>query len=243
MIGKVNLEAALNEIRDERMLNLEGNALLRDVNSLFEAEWEKDKRIASTLEKGVLNEDLLNGAHLAKNRKYNIEDIRKLCVKYRLRFLSTKHFNNTFPLEAMSAIKETEKQCGQEIKAYMIAAPSHMFKLTDANSDPLLFAPTDDGKFYLIHQWGGDMSKWRRIRNWPAERLKNLVISIFVLSIVLSAVLPSAWLSPHANHFFNFYRLAFFVWNLAFFSGMVSYFWFATNQKFSVTAWNSKHFN
>jgi len=243
MFDQVNLEKALHGIRKERLNTSEQDVVLSEVKSLFEADWEKEQNIYSTLTAGAIDAHLPEGHRLDESRIFAIEDIKKLCIKYRLRFLSTKHFEKPFPQEAIQAIKQTEKLSEESITAFMIAAPASMFKLSDVNKDPLLFAPLADGRFYLIHQWGGDMSAMRSVLYWPLAKLSNLLITVVLFSFLLSAVLPTAWLSPFTTSYFNFYRVAFFVWNIAFFSGMISYFWFATHQKFSVHAWNSKYFN
>jgi hypothetical protein len=243
MFEQVNLEKALRKVREERDAKLHQESTLEGFKSLFDAEWERDKRLQSTLGKGVTAADLLPAAHLDADRMYDLKDIRDLCLTYRLRFLSTKHFKKEFPREALERSKQTEAAAGQEIKAFMIAAPAPMFHLEDCNADPLLFAPLDNGKFYLIHKWGSDLSFFRKFIYWPFQKLGNLVLTIFAISLVLSAAIPTSAFSSFDLGYFNFYRVAFFVWNVAFMAGFTSYFWFATNQKFSVQAWNSKHFN
>jgi hypothetical protein len=244
MFGSVNIESALKSIRTERLKksNTE-DSVLKGFKQLFEAEWEKENDITKRLALGVSDVTLLNGSGLPEHRKYGLRDIEKLCVKYRLRFLSTKHFKNEIPREAVAAVKQVEKTSGQTIKAFMIAAPAPMFNLTDANKDPLLFAPLEDGRFYLVHQWGKDLSPLRSILFWPLAQLSNLLITILALSLVLSAILPTGMFTKLELGYFNFYRIAFLAWNVAFLSGVVSYFWFVTHQKFSAQAWRNKFFN
>jgi hypothetical protein len=239
MIGKVNLESELNKFRDEQE---EGDLVLQNFKNLFKADWEQDQRIMSTLASGGNPSVELSPDGLDESRIYGLKEIKKLCITYRLRFLPTKLFKNEVPLEAVNNVKAIERAKGEEIKSFMILAPSKMFKLEDVNKDPLLFAPLSDGRFYLIHQWGGDLSGMRKILAWPFKTLTNLLISIAVISLIAAALLPTTILSSNPNYF-NFYRLAFFGWNLVFISSLVSYFWFALHQKFSVNAWNDRHFN
>jgi len=192
---------------------------------------------------GAVSDELLAPINLSEDRIYELKDIKKLCLTYRLRFLSTRYFKNDIPREALAEAKKIEEAVGSEIKAFMIAAPASAFKLQDANKDPLLFAPLDDGRFYLIHQWGKDISAFRKFVFKPLEKPFNLLMTILCVSLILSAILPTSVFTSADLGYINFYRLGFFAWNVAFLSGMVSYFWFATNQKFSVNAWNNKHFN
>lgn len=242
MFNKVNLEDALYRAREERR-NAESEVALEQFRDLFLADWEKERRIKNVIEKGCTSDELLDAFGLKEDRIFQLDSIKKLAVKYRLRFLSTKHFKKDIPQEAISRIKEIEQTTGQEISALMLLAPASMYKLEDANSDPLLFAPLADGRFYLIHQWGGDLSWYRALLAWPLAKLPNLVVTIACISLLIALVMPTSMMSPESGHYFNFYRIAFFAWNMLFISGFASYFWFATHQKFSVNAWNSKHFN
>jgi len=243
MFDKVNLEKALRGLRDESNAKVESEMVLSEFKSLFEADWEREQRIAKNISAGAVSDELLPSRNLAEDRIFELRDIKKLCLTYRLRFLSTRQFKNEIPGEALAEAKRAEEMAGSEIKAFMIAAPASAFKLQDANKDPLLFAPLEDGRFYLIHQWGGDISAFRKFVFKPLEKPLNLLITILAVSLVLSAILPTSAFTSAELGYINFYRVGFFGWNVAFLSGMVSYFWFATNQKFSVNAWNNKHFN
>jgi len=240
MFEKINLERELRKASSEERKNQ--TKTLLGFKALFQTEWEREDEISKVLSKGAINANLITGKNLNPKNIFELDDIKKLCVDYRLRFLSTKYFKPQFPRETFSEIKKVEGKAGEKISAFMIMAPSGMFKLEDANKDPLLFTPLDNGKFYLIHKWGSDLSPFRKIMAWPFKNLVNLVTSIVVLSIVLAAVIPIDMLSSN-NDFFSFYRAAFAVWNVIFLSGMVSFFWFALHQKFSVCAWNDSTFN
>jgi hypothetical protein len=242
MFNKVNLEDALFRAREERK-NAESEIALEQFRDLFLADWEKERRIKNLIEKGCTTDQLLNGEGLDEKRIFELGSIKSIAIKYRLRFLSTKHFKKQFPLEAISKIKETEKHTGEEISALMLLAPASMYSLKDVNTDPLLFAPLSDGRFYLIHQWGGDLAWYRAILAWPLAKLPNLIATIAGLSLLIALLVPRSMMGSESGNFFNFYRIAFFAWNMLFISGFASYFWFATHQKFSVHAWNSKHFN
>lgn len=243
MFDRVNLEKALKDMREERKNNVEGEAVLSEFKSLFEADWEREQRVHDTVQAGAVSSDLLPAKNLEEERIFELEEIKKLCQTYRLRFLSTRYFKNEIPREGILRIKSTEERAGAEIKSFMIAAPASLFKLQDVNKDPLLFAPLSDGSFYLIHKWGGDVSALRRMMCSPLKTPAHLLATVIGLSVLLSAVVPTTMLAGADAAYFNFYRFAFLAWNIVFLSGMVSYFWFASNMKFSAHAWNDKHFN
>lgn len=240
MFEKIDLERELRKMSSEEKKNQ--TQTLLGFKALFQTEWERENEISEVLSKGAVNSNLLSGKNLKEENIFELDDIKKLCIEYRLRFLSTRYFKPEFPIEAFREIKNVEEQTGEKISAFMIMAPSGMFKLEDANKDPLLFTPLEDGRFYLIHKWGSDLSPFRKAMAWPFKNLVNLVSSIFILSFAVAAVIPIDMLSNN-NDFFSFYRAAFAVWNVIFLSGMVSFFWFALHQKFSACAWNDSTFN
>ena len=107
------------------------------------------QRILGNLFTSEGNSEMLNFDALESSRIYHIEDIKKLCVDYRLRFLDSKHFNGTFPAEALDAIKAFEKAQEREITGFKMIAPAGMFKLAEKDKDPLLFVPMGGGYHYL----------------------------------------------------------------------------------------------
>lgn len=242
MFEKVNLKEALIKKRDVTR-DSEQNATLSEFKRLFEAEWENERRVLSTLKKGAVSSFLPSPEHLSEDRIFTSENIKNLCIDYRLRFLSTKQFKGEIPRHALQSIKETESKTGQNLDSFMIVAPSKLFKLEDVNTDPLLFAPLSDGRFYLIDKWGNDMAWYRKLISWPVRTPMTLFITVLALSAILAAALPGQMLTNGTGEYFSFMRLIAFGWNVIFLLGIVSYFWFASHAKFSAHAWNSKHFN
>jgi hypothetical protein len=241
MFEKVNLTRALINERNVKK-EMSGNQVLSQFKGLFEAEWENDQRILRTLNNGVISEKLPSPKNLSEEKIFDIESIQTLCIKYRLRFLSTKQFKGNIPSTAVASIKATEENVGQKLDAFMIAAPTKLFKLEDSNKDPLLFAPLDDGRFYLIDQWGDDMAWYRKLVNWPLKSPITLLATILSISGLIAALIPAQLLSQ-SGEFLNFMRLVAFGWNVIFLLGITSYLWFASHAKFSIHAWNSKTFN
>jgi hypothetical protein len=241
MFEKVNLKRALLNERNVQKENSE-NQILSQFKGLFEAEWENDRRVRQTINKGATSAILPTADKLSEERIFEIDSIKNLCIKYRLRFLSTKRFKGKMPLSAFSSVKETEQIVGHNIDAFMIAAPSKMFTLEDSNKDPLLFAPLEDGRFYLIDKWGDDMAWYRKIVNWPFTSPITLLSTVLSLSGLMTVLIPSSLLSASGD-FLSFMRLVAFGWNVVFLLGITSFLWFASHAKFSIHAWNSSTFN
>ena len=94
---------------------------------------------------------------IESNRLFHIDDIKKICIDYRLRFLDFDYFKGKVPQEAYDNLKDfTMNHPDLDIKIKMMA-PSKLFELENYD-DPLMFVDLGDNYYYLIHKWGNDMS-------------------------------------------------------------------------------------
>jgi hypothetical protein len=135
--------------------------------------------------------------HQLLQTAYTEEQIRNICIKYRLRCLPVNLFKGQ--IDALVPQKKTEfernykegMQEGVDEEEYRILAPSEMFRLTSIDKDPLLlYRFQQKGTYYykLVHQWGGDLSKWRAVINYPLRSMKHLISSclLFWLAFLLA---------------------------------------------------------
>lgn len=242
MFEKVNLEAELYKQR-EADRDLEPSVVLAEFKSLFEADWERDGRLRSAMKSAGGSNRLPGPEGLDPERIYPLESIRKICLKYRLRFLGTDLFQGEIPQSALTEIKNTERRMGTPLESFMIVAPAKMFTLEDANRDPLLFAPLSDGRYYLLARWGNDLSWHRAIAAWPVRSPLHLTATVAAVAALITLFIPTPWLVDQPVGYFNFFRLVAFVLNFTVLGGLVSYFWFVMYRKFGWYAWNSRTFN
>jgi hypothetical protein len=125
-------------------------------------------RLRSTPKPGKTN---INPDLLEKSRIFSIDDIKTICIQYRLRFLDSKYFKmEELPYDAVTAVKKLEKHLGEEVNHLKIMGAAKFFKLQDRNKDPLLFARIDESNYYLIHKWGKDL-KWYNISKHDYNRI------------------------------------------------------------------------
>lgn len=236
------MEIELNKQR-ETDRRTDGEKVLSEFKTMFEADWERDGRLRSAMQNDNVSIKLPDSEGLDSERIYSLETIRKICLKYRLRFLGTELFRGEIPQSALTQIKQTENQLNIGLESFMIVAPAKMFRLEDANRDPLLFAPLSDGRFYLLARWGNDLSWHRALMAWPVKSPLHLAIVVFVVAAIVSLLLPTQWLTSRPLGYFNFFRVLSFGINFTIIGGLVSYFWFVLYQKFSWHAWNCRTFN
>lgn len=176
---------------------------------------------------------------LESHKIYHLDQIKKICIDYRLRFLDSKYFKGKLPEEALMITKELEKKHQTELKGFKIIAPSKLFKLENAD-DPLLFAPIGNDYFYLIHKWGNDLHPFRKIMMWFFKSFENLIILTFLVSLLLTFLVPNGLFSKTSDTS-TFIMIFFFMFKSV--AAVVLFYGFALGKNFNTAIWNSKYFN
>jgi hypothetical protein len=238
MLSRTNIEQKLQKVRSKTYKNAE---ILEQVTAIL-AEYDlKEDAIIARMKspqqptpRNPFNIDLLE-----TDKIYHVDQIREICVDYRLRFLDTKYFKNEIPQEALNKIKQIEKDHELTLRGFKIVAPSKMFKLENAD-DPLLFAPIGNGYFYLIHKWGNDLNFFRKAWAWPFKSLGNLVILTLFVSFIAAYAIPNGVFSKDTSGV-EFVLVFFFTFKAI--GSMVLYYSFAAGKNFNTAIWNSKYFN
>lgn len=179
---------------------------------------------------------------LDEERLFSIDEIRKICIKYRLRFLDSALFKGELPHEAVAKIKELEKVHGCVLQNFKIVAPSEMFRLEDCDKDPLLFVQLDNGIYYLVHHWGADLSWHRKLLVFPFRSFLTLTLSIFSVSVLLSLLIPTSFIEGTVMGDEGFARMTFFLWAFVSIVASVSYIGLAFFKNVSSRQWNSPFF-
>ncbi|SEM27086.1 hypothetical protein SAMN04487910_4604 [Aquimarina amphilecti] len=237
LFPKTNIEKKLTQHRNKQFnpSNWE-----KQVESIFEREEKKDHRILKTLENGTTSEiNTFNFDQLESSNIYHIDQIKKICIDYRLRFLDSKYFKGELPREAVLQIKELEKTHKIEMKGFKIIAPSKLFKLANAD-DPLLFAPMGNDYYYLIHKWGDDLHPFRKIMMWFFKSFENLLILTFLVSLLVTFMVPQGLFSKESNTS-EFIMIFFFMFKSV--AAVVLFYGFALGKNFNTAIWDSKYFN
>lgn len=237
LIKRTNVEEKLLKLKKRE--NQE-DFLLNEVRDILAQSDIKDAKILDTLSSSDgVNHNNFDFDLLAIEHIYHIDTIKAICIDYRLRFLDTKYFKGKLPHEAISKVKQLEKNHDIEIKGFKIIAPSKLFKLENAD-DPLLFAPIGNGYYYLIHKWGNDLSPFRKLLMRPFKDFGSLIITTLVVSLLLTGLVPDGLFSPKMTStqvgmifFFMFKSIG----------AIVLYYAFASGKNFNEAIWNSKYFN
>lgn len=234
---KTNIKDKLSRLRDKEITQ---EQILKDVYHILEKEQEKEERIASALatsSKAITND--FDFEALETQRIYHVDQLKKICIDYRLRFLDSKYFKGQIPDEAFAEIKRLEKQHNTSLEGFKIMAPSKLFKLEDKD-DPLLFAPIGNGYYYLIHKWGNDLHALRKLLVWPFKNVVNLALTTLLFSYFATILIPNGLFSKQ-NTTAEFWMMFFFMFKSL--AAIVIFYGFALGKNFNPVIWNSKYFN
>ncbi|MGO3237333.1 MAG: hypothetical protein ACTIKA_03590 [Psychroflexus halocasei] len=234
-----NLQTALDKQRGKSVTQEE---LLSQVSSIFNEVDQRDQDVLERATSSNNNQSTNNfeiGA-LETNRVYHIDDIKKICISYRLRFLNSQLFKADLPYEAIQNIKDLEKTHETSLSGFKIMAPSKLFKLANAD-DPLLFAPIENGYYYLIHKWGNDLSPFRRIKMWPLINLENFIFTAFIISLLVTYLLPQGFFMNKEDAGLESFIL--FIFMFKWILGVALYYGFAKGKNFNSAIWTSRYYN
>lgn len=199
-------------------------------------------RILENLFESTGDLESLNFDALETERVYHISDIKKLCVDYRLRFLDSKHFNGTFPAEALDAVKDFEAAQGREIKGFKMIAPAGMFKLAEKDKDPLLFVPMGGGYHYLLAKWGNDLHPLRKALVYPFRDFESLMKTVFGFCLAVALLFPEGLIrGPKDTGTILHLRVIFFFWMVFSTGAMTALYGFSRMKNFNANLWKSNY--
>ena len=230
---KVNLFDELIKERNKTINSKELNAIIKNI---WSKEDSKKDHIIKSLNKR--NNSKFNNLKFDKMESKNIfhqDTIKKICVRYRLRFLDSNLFKGEYPKNITSIIKNVEKKHDTTLSNFMIMAPSKLFKIKSPD-DPILFVPIGNNYYYLIHKWGEEFNVFRNLLVLPFKNIDNLTIFSVLVSVVFAllckVIMPSLTFSE------VFILFLFLVKGFIF---IFFYMFFLTRRNFNESIWNSKY--
>tara|TARA_B100000424_G_scaffold14514_1_gene10660 strand:+ start:762 stop:1457 length:696 start_codon:yes stop_codon:yes gene_type:complete len=226
---KVNL---FEELINERSKQITSEELRTAIKSI----WSKDDQIKKSLNKK--NDNKHNDLKFDKMKTRNIfhkDTIKKICVRYRLRFLDSNLFKGEYPKNITKIIGKIERNHNTTLSNFMIMAPSKLFKIKSPD-DPILFVPIGNDYYYLIHKWGEEFNYLRKLMVLPFKNIDNLTIFSVLVSVVFA--LLGKLIMPSLTFSEVFILFLFLVKGFIF---IFFYMFFLTRRNFSESIWNSKY--
>lgn len=223
------IKEKLEQQQQKKFQTLDETSALTDIKLLMDSEATMDLHILQNAFPNSINNNIIikNGERKHVNELkeihhgdiYTKSEIKKLCMKYRLRFLPSTLYRGTIPVELIHAIKE---RCSKENKLshlenantndyernLFIIAPASMFEIEGINSvkkaeiaeikrikkaDPAAFISISDNKYLFLKEWGNSFSPLRRILGAATAKGKTLNILFFFTWLLYTVGL--FWLS------------------------------------------------
>ena len=232
----VNLHAALLRERSKRNVRTDEEALA-SWKSLFN---EVD-HLDDLMENRLVANDFQPLQRIPQpNRLFSEEDIRRIAIKYRLRFLDAALFKGDVPHAALAAMKKLEREVGHAVSGYKILAPAGLFHLAQRDKDPLLFAPAGNGHYYLVHQWGRELNGWRALLVYPFRSFETMVKTVVGAALLLALLPPDSVVMGPMDTSSVPARAIFFFYLIFAFGGLTALYGFSRMKNFSNALWNSR---
>ncbi len=200
----------------------------------------KIKGKSSIINKNPFFEFEYNISKIDSNKLFHVNQIKKICIDYRLRFLELNLFKGKVPKKAYQNLEKFKADHPNLKFDLKIMAPSKLFELENYD-DPLLFASLGNGYYYLIHKWGNDLSFFRKISVWPFKNLVNILTFISIISLVITALVPGNIFYYDGKPGTQFFITFLFI--LKSVIAIFIYYGFSLGKNFNEFIWNRKYFN
>ena len=236
LVNKVNIEKRL--LSERRKFKSEAT-ILEEVSAIFSENETERKRIATNLKKkAAIKPNELQFNLLETNKIFHVEQIKTICIDYRLRFLDSSLYKNSIPEEAISEIRIIEKNHNTILEGFKIVAPSKAFHLLNYD-DPLLFVSIGNEYYYLIHKWGKEIHPLRKLLVLPIKNLWNFTLATIIASIIVTLFVPENNLSksvPLAS-------IIIFLFAFKSIFAVFAYYFFMMGKNFNEEIWPRKYYN
>lgn len=226
---KVSIDKELEKVSQKEKEKYDVNPV-NEIKLLLAADTNEDLRILRNLSnnshfnriENVRSEqiELENLENEYEGKVYKIDQIKNLCVDYRLRFLQSRYFTGSYDVEVISKLKEFAKNTKTSIDDYTLSmrffvmAPQEMFELKDKKyiskaelrrqADPAIFYQIDENHYRLIHKWGDDFTIFRLIegfrwKSWWNHQWFNTAMLMPIVSLLyfLCIYEPAAQFDNH----------------------------------------------
>lgn len=239
MLKNVNITNEL--IKEKLRLRRAEDFIIDEVKSILNSNLLTENNILENLKFYNKTFELLDEEVLNRQLIFRPEEIKAICIKYRLRFLDSPYYKGEIPYESVLKIKDLNSHYRKDLKGFKILASSETFSLTDKHTRPaILFAKTLTGNYYPVHSWGEEYKWYRKLLVFPMRTFETLLISLAVLTLIIDLSIPTRLITlDHTATYWCGYRVASYFHLLIFLSGFTAYFTFAFNKNFSKSNWNN----
>lgn len=225
--------------REQYKRKIAGDGLVEEANKILNQDLFTEKKILKHLgqynsQSRFLDEEALDGSRI-----FSLEEIKQICITYRLKFLNSKSYKPPIPYESVLIIKGLNEKYRKELVEFFVLAPAETFSSGLPPGDSMLFTKTNDGNYYLIYRWGHALKWHRKWFFWPMRFFENLFVTVVSITLCITLLLPTSLITlDHQAEYWSGYRAAAFFHLLIFNMGVTAYTTFTFAKNFSSTIWN-----
>lgn len=233
----IKIVSALEKER-KKFLKKDGN-VINQVNQILQDSLYSEKNILRNLKSYNRTFEYLDEEGLDRNKLFSLNEIKKICIQYNLRFLDSQKFRGKFPNEAIQAIKELSVKRKTPLENFKILGPINIFRKNNSDADPMLFAETNYGNYYLVYQWGQRVPWYSKILHFPFRAIENLVGSLASVCLILSLITPQHWIMDTTKiDYWDAHRIALFFHLFIVFGSLIAFLMISFYGGFTSTKWD-----
>jgi hypothetical protein len=237
MFSDLNLTYELVRLRKKKR-NVENNAV-SEAKKILKRDLFTEKKVLQNLKQYGKSFEALDEEYLESDRIFTLNEIKRIAVLYRLKFLESKYFKPEIPDQIHLKINALNNSFNKEIKDFKILAPHGSFVNTNTDDHATMFVKTNDDNYYLVVSWGKALNESRKFKFIHLRSFETLVTTVLILTFILTMSLPTRLITlDHTAEYWSGYRAAAFFHLLIFNFGVTVYFTFTFSKNFSGTVWN-----
>lgn len=237
MFKKVDIGDELSQLSSKARSG--GDILLNEAHRILKQDLFTEGKILENLVNYNRSSEFVNEEDVEAASIFTLDEIKKVCILYRLKFLNSKVFKDGIPYEVVLRIKYHNASFNKDLRDFKILAPSESFLKKDLSGGGLIFVKTNYDNYYLVHKWGNKLKWHRKLRFWPMQQFENLFVTIILATLLITLSLPTGLITLDAKAtYWSGYRAAAFFHLLIFNTGVTAYTTFAFAKNFSSSVWN-----
>lgn len=225
-------------LRDKRK---EEDMVIEEVRSVIRRSMIYPKQVLQNMDLYQQTHQMLDDEEIDLQFVFTVSEIEQVAVKYRMCFLDVVYFKKDIPTVAEVKIEYLNDIYHKQLSGFKILSYRECF--TNSGSEKnygILFVPTLNGHYYLIHQWGDTVPIARKWLYFPLRSFETLAVSVMIFTLIVDLILPT-WLITldRSAGYWSGYRLGVYFHLLIFFGGLSIFFVVGFFKNVSKNMWNS----
>jgi hypothetical protein len=239
MIKPIQIIRALEKERS-RLLRVDGK-IIEQARNVIKDNLFTEKNVLVNLQLYNQRFEFLAEENLEREKIFGLEEIKTICIHYNLRFLDVIKFKGKIPSEASEQLQFLSVKRKKPIEKLKVLGPDELFRNSHYHSDPIIFAETDKGNFYLIHQWGNKVAWHVPFTTFPFRNIENLAATLAGFCVLLTIITPQGWIMDTTKiPYWGMHRFALFFHLFILFGAMTLFIMLSFRFGFTSSKWDDE---